>query len=151
MGKKGEGYVIIQFLLFALIGLGPKSVAWLPQWSASTWLIGLIVGGVGMGLVIAGIFSLGTNLTAVPHPKENSNLVETGAYKIVRHPIYSGILIGAIGYGLLNRSPLILLYTCLLFILFDIKSRREEAWLVEKFPTYSQYQQRVSKLIPFLY
>jgi protein-S-isoprenylcysteine O-methyltransferase Ste14 len=151
MGKKGEGYVVIQFLLFGLIGLGPKSASWLPQWSAETWWVGLVVGAVGVGLVFAGIFALGTNLTAVPHPKENSTLVQQGAYKLVRHPIYSGILIGSIGYALLNRSPLVLLYTLLLFILFDIKSRREEVWLAEKFPTYTDYQKRVSKLIPFLY
>jgi protein-S-isoprenylcysteine O-methyltransferase Ste14 len=42
-------------------------------------------------------------------------------------------------------------YAALLFLLFDAKARREERWLVEKFPSYAGYQRRVRKLVPFLY
>ncbi len=42
-------------------------------------------------------------------------------------------------------------YVAALFVLLDVKSRREERWLVEKFPEYPAYQRRVRKLIPFVY
>jgi protein-S-isoprenylcysteine O-methyltransferase Ste14 len=38
-----------------------------------------------------------------------------------------------------------------LFIFFDLKSRREERWLMEAYPGYAKYRQRVRKLIPFVY
>ena len=43
------------------------------------------------------------------------------------------------------------MYAALLFLLFDAKARREEAWLVEKFPSYAEYRRRVRKLVPFVY
>ncbi|MCA9956672.1 MAG: hypothetical protein KC434_18210 [Anaerolineales bacterium] len=91
------------------------------------------------------------NFTAVPRPKENAHMVEHGAYRVVRHPIYSGIILGALGLGLLRGGWLALLYGLILFLFFDIKSRREEIWLREKYSDYAEYQQRVRKLIPFVY
>jgi len=70
---------------------------------------------------------------------------------LVRHPIYSGIILGSFGWGLLNNSLLTLLLALILFIFFDIKSRREEQWLSEKYVNYSTYQARVRKLIPLIY
>lgn len=78
-------------------------------------------------------------------------MVAHGAYHWVRHPIYSGIILGAFGLALLRGGWLGLLYAVILFVFFDIKSRREEQWLCEKYVDYPAYQQRVAKLIPFLY
>jgi protein-S-isoprenylcysteine O-methyltransferase Ste14 len=95
--------------------------------------------------------SLGTNLTAVPHPKDNATLVQSGAYKFVRHPIYSGIILAGIGFAFVTNGTLTFLYVLILFLFFDIKSRREEQWLAEKYSDYHDYQKRVKKLIPFVY
>ncbi|VAW42845.1 hypothetical protein MNBD_CHLOROFLEXI01-2476 [hydrothermal vent metagenome] len=78
-------------------------------------------------------------------------MVEHGAYRWVRHPIYSGLIFGAFGLALLRGGTLSLLYALILFIFFDIKSRKEESWLREKYADYTAYQQRVRKLIPFIY
>ena len=78
-------------------------------------------------------------------------LVQRGAYGIVRHPIYSGLITGAFGWALLNTSVVTLIYASVLLVFFDIKSRREERWLARKFPEYAAYQRRVRKLIPFVY
>lgn len=154
-GPRGEWYVIIQFILFALVAFGPRQLpglpTWGPPWSTVTLVIGLILGGTGAVLIFVGLTYLGTNLSPLPHPKDDSQLVETGAYRLVRHPIYAGLIIGAFGWALLRASTVILLYAAILFIFFDIKSRREEKWLTKKFPAYSAYQQRVRKLIPWLY
>jgi protein-S-isoprenylcysteine O-methyltransferase Ste14 len=94
---------------------------------------------------------LGQNLTAVPHPKEDAHLVETGAYRVVRHPIYSGIVLGSVGFALFVNGGLTLLYALVIFLFFDAKSRREERWLAERYTDYTAYQQRVHKLIPYVY
>lgn len=154
-GSRGEWYVIIQVLLFALVAFGPTSLpgwpAWPWPWSIIAVIAGVVLGGIGGLLILGGVLSLGRNLAAVPHPKDDATMVETGAYKLVRHPIYSGIIFGAFGWAFLRNGTLTLLYALILFVFFDVKSRREEKWLSRKFPQYRAYQQRVRKLIPYLY
>ena len=97
------------------------------------------------------IFRLGSNLTAVPYSKEEGTLIETGPYRLVRHPIYCGIILIAFGWALLVHGWLTLGYAFIMLVFFDIKSRREEKWLKAKYPGYEAYQKRVRKLIPFVY
>jgi protein-S-isoprenylcysteine O-methyltransferase Ste14 len=90
-------------------------------------------------------------LTPLPYPKEGATLIQTGPYAVVRHPMYGGGLVLAFGWALLVHSWLTVGYVIVLFVFLDLKSRREESWLKEKFPAYGDYQQRVRKLIPFVY
>jgi protein-S-isoprenylcysteine O-methyltransferase Ste14 len=131
-GKRGEGYVVVQFVLFGLIALTPlvlrPSAPWPEPWHTIALVAGLVFMGMGLLLAMVGVWSLGDNITAVPHPKENAQMVEHGAYRLVRHPIYSGIILGASGWGLVMNNWPTLLLTLLLLLLFDAKSRREELW-----------------------
>lgn len=155
MGNRGEGYVIIQILLLMLIAFGPESLPFIPSWGPIVQgiltPIAMILGICGLLLIGMAVVNLGANLTPFPHPKEDSTLIESGAYRFVRHPIYAGILFAALGWSLWKGSLPMVLYTVLLALFFDIKSRLEERWLIEKFESYSDYQKRVRKLIPFVY
>ena len=154
-GTHGEWYVVIQFVLFALVALGPRAWPGWPSWVAPFswlgWITGVLVGGLGGLLVLSGVFGLGSSLTAVPYPKDDATLVMTGPYRFVRHPIYAGLILAALGWALLRNGWLTLVYALILFIFFDIKSRREEQWLGQKYPDYAAYRQCVHKLIPFIY
>jgi len=154
-GQRGEWYVVVQFLLFALIFfvplLAPSLVEWPEPWSLFGIGLGLVLALSGGLVALAGVISLGTNLTAVPYPREDAILVEKGPFRFVRHPIYSGIILGSCGWGLMTNSLLALLLAMVLFIFFDVKSRREERWLKEKYAGYTAYQTRVRKLIPLIY
>lgn len=154
-GRRGEWYLVVQAGLFILLAFGPRSWRGEAAWGAPYGWIGSVGGGIllvaGIMLGVTGALNLGRNLTPLPAPRENATLVMAGAYRIVRHPIYSGIILMACGWGLWLQSWLTIAYALLLFAFFDIKSRREERWLVEKFPQYAAYRQRVRKLVPFIY
>ena len=154
-GKHGEWYVVAQIALIVLVFLGPRNIpAWL-RWNPSfTWL-GSIGGGAillaGVLLLTAAMFRLGSNLTAVPYPKDEGTLIETGPYRLVRHPMYCGVIFAAFGWALLRHGWLTLGYTLAGWAFIEVKVRQEEQWLLERLPGYGAYQRRVRKLIPFVY
>ena len=149
MGKRGEGWFVVQLVLFAVILLAPPvPPVTFPLWLRILGLGILVVGGViGTG----GVLALGSNLTAFPKPIEGGTLVTKGMYSVVRHPIYTGLILGTLGLGIFRESLLGIGLAVVLFIFFDLKSRREEKWLVEAYPGYVAYRQRVKKLIPWVY
>jgi protein-S-isoprenylcysteine O-methyltransferase Ste14 len=65
--------------------------------------------------------------------------------------MYSGVILIAFGWALIIHSWLAIGTALVTFVFIDLKSRREEAWLKEKFPGYVAYQQRVRKMVPFIY
>jgi protein-S-isoprenylcysteine O-methyltransferase Ste14 len=155
-GTRGEWYVVAQVALFVLVIFGPRAwPGWRPLrfpdprlWSIAGILL-LVAGGT---LTAAGALWLGRrNLTALPHPKDEGTLVDTGPFRLARHPMYGGGILMAFGWGLLVRGPLTILYAILLVAFVAIKSRREERWLLEKFSGYEAYQTRTRRLIPFVY
>lgn len=147
--------MIAQFVFFGLIILAPRTLAGLPEWSNSFKAAGTFAGGVmlisGILLATAGTFQHGRTLTPFICPQANAILLERGAYRIVRHPIYSGLLQMSFGWGLWVHGLLTIGYALIFFIILDLKSRREEALLREAFPGYAAYSDRVKRLIPFIY
>jgi protein-S-isoprenylcysteine O-methyltransferase Ste14 len=153
-GQRGEWYVVVQFILLAaalLAPLLPWPLLQTQPWLTAVQVTGLLLLMLGIGLVNAGLLSLGwNNLTALPYPRQEAQLVEQGAYRWVRHPIYSGIIVATLGWGLLVNNVTAVAMAALLFFFFDRKSRREEEWLRQKYPGYGAYQERVGRLAPGL-
>ena len=150
----GIGFVVVQAVLLGILFFGPThlnadtSIA--PPNNVLLWFgYGIFILGIIIALFAA--INLGKNLTALPRPKDNAELVQAGLYRWVRHPIYFGVIVLSLGWGLIQQSTLVWLYVIVIAIFFDIKSRKEEQWLVERFPAYTDYQGRVRKLIPWIY
>ena len=152
LGRRGEGWVVLQVLLFvAIIASGFAG----PAWDGPARVVGAI-GGValiafGIGLVTAGIRGLRPQLTAYPRPVPGGRLIEDGVFGLVRHPMYGGCVIAAVGWGLVMASPTAIAGALVLSVFFDLKSRREEAWLGEQFVAYAAYRRRTHRMIPGLY
>ena len=93
----------MQVVLFAVILLAPPVPAVMfPLWLRILGLGLLVVGGVfGTG----GVLALGSNLTAFPKPIEGGTLVTKGMYRLVRHPIYTGLILGTLGLGIFRAKP----------------------------------------------
>lgn len=154
-GARGEWFVVVQIVLIGLVFIGPRTVGGQPEWTfpfpQACPVVGAVLMVVGGFLFFAGIVCLGSSLTPLPYPKKGAKLIESGPFALVRHPIYSGGLVLCLGWALYVQSWLTLGYVIALLVILDVKARREEKWLVERFPAYIIYQQRVRKLIPFIY
>lgn len=149
MGKRGEGWVVGQLLLSVLVALAPPSRSMAGEVLLRP--LGAVLMALGVGLAFLSGSDLGRNLTPFPKPIEEGELVQSGVYGYVRHPIYLSLLLAAFGWALWRRSALGLLLSVLLLLFLDAKARHEEHWLREQYPDYEAYQARVKKLIPWLY
>jgi hypothetical protein len=76
---------------------------------------------------------------------------ESGIFRLVGHPVYGGAILIGLGWSLAD-APLGPIPTALLALLFDLKARREEAWLIERFPAYAAYRAGTPRrFVPWLY
>jgi protein-S-isoprenylcysteine O-methyltransferase Ste14 len=152
LGPRGEGWVAIQVVLFVVVFIAGTT----GPMTAGTARVVLAVGGLALGLAggllgLWGLFDLREALTALPHPRDGAKLVATGSYRLVRHPIYGGIVLASAGWALLMAAPAALAATAVLLAFFRLKSGREEAWLRERYPAYAAYAANTRRLVPFLY
>jgi protein-S-isoprenylcysteine O-methyltransferase Ste14 len=123
----------------------------LPETAMTDW--------VGLGLTIAGcVFAiwararLGSNWSASVTRKQGHEFIRGGPYAIVRHPIYSGLLLGILGTALAQGELRGLIALGLAFVGWLTKARTEEQFLVEEFGSeYATYRRRVKQLIPFVF
>jgi protein-S-isoprenylcysteine O-methyltransferase Ste14 len=153
LGPRGEGWVLLQLaVLFAVAWTGVEGRGAIDGLAAGLLAgVGVILIVAGAGLVLRGFQGLGRNLTSVPRPRPEAELVESGIYGRVRHPIYGGLVIAALGWSLALVSFLALPFVLALAVFLDLKSRREEVWLRERFPGYDAYAAGTRRLIPWVY
>jgi protein-S-isoprenylcysteine O-methyltransferase Ste14 len=151
-GPRGEGWLVLQLLLGAAIaGCGFVGVYWPGSLESFFGILGLLIAGAGALLVILGVLSLGRSFTPLPRPRARTRLQQGGIFRLVRHPVYGGAILVGLGWSLAD-APLGLAPTALLAVLFDLKARREEAWLSERFPEYAVYRARTQRrFLPWLY
>ncbi len=128
-----------------------RRIYWPPSVEGFLVVLGLLMALVGVVVLVLGAVSLGGSLTPYPRPLEGAELRQGGLFKHVRHPIYGGVILLALGWSV-AEAPLGLVPTALLAVLFDLKARREEAWLDERYPEYADYLARTPyRFVPCLY
>lgn len=147
--NRGGWWVAGQFVLLGLTLVAPRRG---PVWPrALTWPArALGVAAIGGGFFLTGrAFSdLGASLSPFPKPKPDAELVREGIYAQVRHPIYGGLILAAAGWALLTTNMTRLALAGALTAWLRAKARREEVWLVERFPDYAAYREEVPGLLP---
>jgi protein-S-isoprenylcysteine O-methyltransferase Ste14 len=143
---KGNLFVVAQFALLAALILIPSSQGTI----TSTYVGGVLFIAPGLILLYVSVKNLGRSLTANPVPKEDAQLVETGVYKFVRHPIYSGLLLAALGTVVQSMDISKAVIWATLFIVLNFKATWEETLLVKKYSTYTDYMKRTGRFVPRL-
>jgi protein-S-isoprenylcysteine O-methyltransferase Ste14 len=118
-----------------------------------------ITGAVGLFLVLIGVsfaiwarLQLGGNWSAAVTVKQGHTLIRQGPYTVVRHPIYSGLLLSLLGVAVIVGEVRGLLGVGVFFLALWIKSSMEERFMLEEFGAeYRNYQQRVKALVPYIF
>ena len=143
--------VIGYFLVIKSSSL-PSPLDWfvVPHTKLSAW-IGAFLCVSGLVFALWARVILGRNWSGVITLKEGHELIERGPYRIVRHPIYTGILAMFSGTAIAMGYFGGFLGLLLVFVSFWLKLKREEDLMLKHFPDkYAAYQRRVKRIIPFL-
>ena len=114
-------------------------------------IAGLVISALGLSLAVWARLNLGRNWGMPMSLKESPELVTSGPYRFIRHPIYSGILIALLGSALVGGIVWLILF---LFFgtYFVLASRGEERLMTWEFPDqYPEYVKRTKALVPFVY
>ena len=113
--------------------------------------IGALLTAIGISFAIWARVNLGRNWSSRPTMKEQHQLVTTGPYAYVRHPIYTGILLAALGTAIMS-SIFGIGMLIFLSIFFALRINKEEQMMLELFPNrYPEYQKHTKRLLPFVW
>lgn len=113
--------------------------------------IGAVLAVLGVAFAVWARINIGSNWSGMPAVKEDHELVTTGPYAYVRHPIYTGMLLAALGTGLTGVIFGVLVFIFAL-IIFNWRISVEERLMLQVFPDkYPVYKERTKRLIPFVW
>lgn len=140
--------------LYVIVVVGPLFIAPLfPQnrFNISPYFslpAGILLFVVGWIIIIFAFLKIGV----IPAVRKKSDLLTSGIYSVIRHPIYSGTLIAVLGWSILFKSIILIVYFPLLFLLYFFSTVIEERDLIEQYgDQYISYKKNVTKrLIPFI-
>ena len=150
----------LSYTVFAFAGIwtlflghrlrGFLTVAVLPDWPWIGWL-GLGITVLGFAVTYWARWTLGRNWSSNVTVKVGHELIRTGPYRFVRHPIYTGMMVAAAGTAMaLNQRRGIIAFV-LLWISFTLKRMKEEEFMRQTFGTqYDDYARTTGAIFPFL-
>jgi protein-S-isoprenylcysteine O-methyltransferase Ste14 len=149
-------YTVILIAGVCLIFAKQSGIPWLDHQlypvTVPIALVGLLAVLMGVAFSVWARLMLGGNWSNRVTVKENHTLVRTGPYRIVRHPIYSGILLGMLGSALQRGGIRCFVGVLICGFSFWLKTRAEERFMVQSFgEQYLQYRHRVKALAPFIF
>jgi protein-S-isoprenylcysteine O-methyltransferase Ste14 len=145
-----SGTIIALVLMLSWTGVGPLGWQLTPHSPALEWAA-LVVGVVGFAVAFWARILLGGEWSSQVTLKTDHRLIQSGPYAVVRHPIYSGLLLAMVGTAMAGGELRMYLAAAVIFGTFWYKSRLEERLLISAMGArYVEYQQHTYALIPGL-
>ncbi len=136
-------YVIIQFAsIFFLIYYAEASA-----FNSLSWVLILLSVVIGLKAVFDMKIS---NLNILPELKKEHNLVKSGIYSLIRHPMYTSVMLFCLALTLSRFDAISLGVFAILYIDLYFKSKKEESYLLDRFQSYQEYRSKTSRFLPFL-
>ena len=139
-------FVAAQAVLLAAIVVTPGA----ELWDRPVWLVTVAGIFIVAGIVIAAIAALrlGSGLTASPMPNAAGQLQTDGLYRLVRHPVYTGLILALIGAALRSGSAVTAALVIATIGFFALKARWEERRLADRYPDYPRYAESTPRFVP---
>lgn len=132
------------------VRIGQLGLRLLPN-SPEAVYAGLALTALGAAFAIWARSTLGGNWSATVAVKENHSFVHRGPYRLVRHPIYAGLLLAMLGTAIVHGQAGCFVAVALAFVAYWLKARMEEQFMTQQFgEEYRRYQKDVKQLIPFV-
>jgi protein-S-isoprenylcysteine O-methyltransferase Ste14 len=147
--------VLIFLIAIALLSIPRIPLPWLyiqlwPPGYGPFWL-GAAITVAGLLFAVWARVHLGRNWSRSVTIKEGHELITTGPYAVVRHPIYTGILAGFLGMAIAISQVRGFIVVVLIFFVFWLKLRMEEEFMRSQFgETYATYARKTAALVPYL-
>jgi protein-S-isoprenylcysteine O-methyltransferase Ste14 len=136
------------FLFQGAAHYGWLSVRLVPDTQAVQWT-GVLFTAAGVAVAIWARWHLGTNWSGVVTLKEGHELIRTGPYRTIRHPIYTGILLGLLGTAVAVGEIRGLLAVVIAWLSFYVKASREESFLSQEFgASFAEHRQSTGMFFP---
>src|SRR5271154_7177731 len=143
--------------LIAIVILSATRIP-LPWLYHRLWMAGLWSFWMGAAITVAGLLfavwarvHLGRNWSRSVTIKQGHELITTGPYAVVRHPIYTGILAGFLGMAIAISQVRGFIACVLIFLAFWLKFRMEEEFMRSQFgETYAAYARKTAALVPYI-
>jgi protein-S-isoprenylcysteine O-methyltransferase Ste14 len=142
---EGVGYVLI---FSGSTGIGFLGTRFIPRTMAGE-ILGVVLLWSGVGLAIWARYHLAEYWSARVTIKEGHQLIRTGPYTYLRHPIYSGLVLATIGSAVVIDAWRCVLGTCLVLVGYCFKAKKEEAMLSLQFgEAFCEHQKHTGFLMP---
>ena len=138
---------------YLLLFYNATSLGWLNRRfvtdSSSAAVIGVTMTAAGVAFAIWARWHLGTNWSAIVSIREEHELIRSGPYRRVRHPIYTGMLLAMAGTALVLGEVRGLLALAITLVAFYSKARKEEAWLTHEFgEKFAEHTKHTGMFLP---
>jgi protein-S-isoprenylcysteine O-methyltransferase Ste14 len=146
-------YVLPLLVGFYLLSRPEAHYGWLgarfvPASDAAGW-VGVLLTAAGVAMAFWARWHLGTNWSGVVTLKEGHELIRSGPYRTIRHPIYTGILLALLGTAVAVGEVRGLLALAIAWLSFYIKARREESFLTQEFgPGFAEHRRHTGMFLP---
>jgi protein-S-isoprenylcysteine O-methyltransferase Ste14 len=139
----------IAVALLAVDRIPPPLDARLYPWAPWEFWLGVLATAAGLGFSIVARAHIGRNWSGTVTIKESHELVTSGPYRLVRHPIYTGILLAFAGSAIARGEWRGVIALAIGWAALWRKLRVEERWMIEQFgEAYAAYRRRVPALVP---
>ncbi len=149
----GVGWVVAQGVLFVFFVLAMIAGERLEPFTGLIYIqsAGLLIALFGSAVSLWSVLLHGGNLSPFPKPVEGAVLIESGPYRFVRHPMYSGIIAFVFGAAVAYATVAAVLAAPAFLVFFVAKSGHEETLLAKAVPGYKSYRSAVRwRLIPWV-